>query len=332
MIIVVVMAKLHVHVTLGLITGAGCTSGGTGTAASTESATCRAIAPQAVASSPAWQGTVFTIVMENRSQGEILGNKAAPFINALASQNAVAAGYTDSLIHPSEPNYIWMVAGQNFGIRDDNAPKDHHLDTHSHIADQLEMQQVSWKAYMESMGAPCGMSSSYPYEPKHDPFVYFDDINGWDGSKFQPSPRCNEHVVDYAELDRDLAAGTLPRYVFITPNMINDMHDGSVAQGDAWLAHEVPKILGSDAFNRGGVLFLTWDEGSKNSDDPPMIVISPHARRGMVSQTPFTASSYVKTVQKLLGLEMLPCDPTNSDPAMDELFDVALDPVPVPRS
>ena len=38
--------------------------------------------------------------------------------------------------------------------------------------------------------------------------------------------------------------------------MIDDMHDGSVAQGDAWLAREVPKILASDAFNNGGVLFL----------------------------------------------------------------------------
>jgi hypothetical protein len=135
--------------------------------------------------------------------------------------------------------------------------------------------------------------------------------------------------VDYAELDRDLAAGTVPTYAFITPNMIDDMHDGSVAQGDAWLAREVPKILGSDAFNHGGVLFLTWDEGSHNADDPPMIVISPNARRGLVSQTPFTASSYLKTVQKILGLEMLPCDAANADAiaTMDELFDVPLDPV-----
>jgi phosphatidylinositol-3-phosphatase len=264
--------------------------------------------------------------MENHSRKDILGNKDAPFINSLAGQNAVADGYRDSLVHPSEPNYLWLVAGQNFGIRDDNAPADHHIDTQSHLLDQLEMQGVSWKAYMESMGAPCGLTSKYPYEPKHDPFVYFDDINGWDGTAFQTSARCNEHVVDYSELDRDLAAGTLPKYVFITPNMINDMHDGSVAQGDAWLAREVPKILGSDAFNHGGVLFLTWDEGSNNTDDPPMIVISPNARQGMVSQTPFSASSYLKTVQKMLGVESLPCDPKRDSVAtMDELFDVPLD-------
>jgi len=60
-----------------------------------------------------------------------------------------------------------------------------------------------------------------------------------------------------------------------------------------------------------------------------MIVISPNAKRGVVSHTTFNASSYLKTVQKIMGLETLPCDTTNRDSinTMDELFDVPLDPV-----
>ena len=320
------MLKPRDAVLLGLTTVTGCATSNT---SGSVSSICADVAAQDVVPSPAWQGSVFTVVMENHSRSDILGAKDAPFINSLAAQNAVAAGYVDNFVHPSEPNYIWMVSGQNFGILDDAAPIDHHISSRSHIADQLEMQGVSWKAYMESMGAPCGLTSNYPYEPKHDPFVYFDDVNGWDGKTFQPSPRCNAHVVDYTELDRDLAAGTVPKYVFITPNMKDDMHDGSVAQGDAWLAQELPKILASDAFNHGGVVFLTWDEGNNQADDPPMIVISPNAKRGLVSQTTFNASSYLKTVQKMMGLEMLPCDTANKDSVntMDELFDVPLDPV-----
>jgi phosphatidylinositol-3-phosphatase len=305
---------------------AGCanTSGNTAVA-------CSALSDSGMQPSPMWQGTVFTIVMENHSQGDILGNKDAPFINSLAAQNAVAAGYRDNLVHPSEPNYIWMVAGENFGVLDDSEPASHHLDSTSHIADQLEAAGLPWKAYMESMGDPCGLTGKYPYEPKHDPFVYFNDINGWDGHAFQPSARCNSHVVDYSQLDADLAANTLPKYVFITPNMIDDMHDGSVADGDNWLSREVPKILASDAFNNGGVLFLTWDEGGgyPQSDDPPMIVISPHAKRGYVSQTPFNASSYLKTVQTILGMQTLPCNPSaDGVQTMDELFDVSIAPSP----
>src|SRR5207237_9335043 len=128
---------------------------------------------------------------------------------------------------------------------------------------------LTLKTYQESMGAPCGLRSHGRYAVKHNPFAYFTDINGWDGQTFQPSQRCNDHVVDYSQLDADLASGQVPDYAFITPNMINDMHDGTVADGDAWLSREVPKILASPAYADGGVLFLLWDEGSNQSDDPP---------------------------------------------------------------
>jgi phospholipase C len=303
---------------IALALGAGCvnTSGNTDTL-------CAPITRQALRPAAAWSGTVFTIVMENKDQGEILGNRTeAPYINSLADRGAVAAGYTDALVHPSEPNYIWMVAGENFGVLDDDEPSSHHLASRSHVADQVELQGMSWKAYEESMGAPCGLAGAYPYEPKHDPFVYFDDITGWNGTSYGDRSRCDAHVVDYTELDRDLAAGTVPKYVFITPNMIDDMHDGSIAQGDAWLTREVPKLLASKAFQDGGVLFLTWDEGDRGRDDPPMIVVSPHAKAGFVSHVPYDASSYLKTVETLLGVEPLPCDPQGATvPTMDDLFD-----------
>jgi acid phosphatase len=270
--------------------------------------------------------------MENKSQSDIIGNtKDAPFINSLVQQNAVASGYRDNLVHPSEPNYLEMVAGENFGVLDDDDPSSHHIASTSHIADQLEAQGMDWKEFAESMGQPCGLTGNYPYEPKHNPFVYFNDINGWDGTQFQPSARCNSHVVDYSQFDGDLSSGKLPKYVFITPNMIHDMHDGSISDGDQWLSQEVPKILASDAFNNGGVLFLTWDEGGgyPQSDDPPMIVISPHAKRGFVSQTAFNASSYLKTVQTILGLQTLPCNPSSDGvQTMDEMFDVSIAPAP----
>jgi acid phosphatase len=317
------MRKMPMVILLASLAAAGCanTSGNVSSA-------CTALVPSKPVSSPDWGGTVFTIVMENHSRGDILGNQDAPFINQLASQNAVAAGYHDSYVHPSEPNYLWMVSGENFGILNDNDPGPaNHIPSKSHLADQLEMAGLSWKTYQESMDMPCGLYSHGHYAAKHNPFIFFDDINGWDGKSVQPTQRCTDHVVDYSQLDADLAAGALPRYVFITPNMVNDMHDGSVAQGDAWLAREVPKILGSDAFNKGGVLFLMWDEGGGviAGDDPPMIVISPNARRGYVSQTKYDTSSYLKTVETVLGLDALPCSAkADAVQAMTDVFTVPL--------
>jgi hypothetical protein len=290
------------------------------------SVACRPLTVTAAQRSPDWSGTVFTIVMENHNRDEIIGNGAAPFINGLARQNAVAAGYHDSYVHPSEPNYLWMVAGENFGILNDNDPgPTNAISSEAHIADQVERAGLTWRSYQESMGEPCGLKSHDVYAVKHNPFAYFDDINGYSGTIVAPTARCIEHVVDYSEFDGDLAAGRIPDYVFITPNLMDDMHDGTVADGDAWLSREVPKILESDAYKRGGVLFLLWDEGSNSGDSAPFIAISPNAKHGYVSTTPYDTSSYLLTVQMVLGVDPLPCaaHPGSVQP-MSDLFAPAL--------
>jgi hypothetical protein len=260
--------------------------------------------------------------MENHSRDQILGNAAAPFINALALQSAEAAGYHDSYVHPSEPNYIWMVSGQNFGILNDSDPNASNvIMSQSHIADQIERAGLTWKTYQESMGQPCGLTSHGTYAVKHDPFAFFADLNGWDGSAFHPSSRCTDHVVDYGALDADLASGALPDYVFITPNLQHDMHDGTIEAADAWLAAEVPKLLASPRYQNGGAIFLIWDEGSNGGDNPPFIVMSPNARPGFVSQVGYDTSSYLKTVQAMLGVEPLPCAAAaDGVSTMDDLF------------
>jgi len=314
-------------VVLGSLVLAGCAANTSGTTL----AVCQPLGPApAPPAATAWQaGTVFTVVMENHSRSQILGSAKAPYINQLAADNAVAEGYHDPFVHPSEPNYFWMVAGQNFGILDDGDPAAHHIAAQSHIADQLELAGFGWKAYQESMGAPCGLQSHGRYAAKHDPFVYFDDINGWDGTAFHPDARCAAHVVDYSQLDADIANHALPRYVFITPNLDNDMHDGSIAQGDAWLASELPKLMATDNFKNGGVIFLLWDEGGGTpaADDPPFLAISPNAARGARSQTDYDTTSYLKTVQDILGVSELPCaadGQRTTTASMTDLFTVPL--------
>jgi acid phosphatase len=290
-------------------------------------AACQVLPATSHTPAPGWSGSVVTIVMENKSRSEILGPDGPRFINELARRYAIAEGYHDAFVHPSEANYLWMVGGENFGVLDDADPVSHHLDSASHLADQLDRAGLSWKAYEESMGAPCGLTSHGRYAAKHDPFVYFNDVNGWDGHVFHPSPRCADHVVDYGQLDVDLARNQLPRYAFITPNLDHDMHDGSIAQGDAWLARQLPKLLASDAFTKGGAIFLLWDEGGGTPamDDPPFLVISPNARRGFVSRADYDTSSYLKTVQTMLGLDALPCGAAGSEVrTMDDLFTVPL--------
>jgi phosphatidylinositol-3-phosphatase len=313
------MTKFSRALMLGAAVLAGCanTSGNT-------LAACDPLTSAPAAAPPRWGGTVFTIVMENHSRGQIFGNASAPYINQLANEHAVADGYHDSYVHPSEPNYFWMVSGQNFGVLDDADPGAHHIDSKSHIADQIEFAGLTWKSYQESMGAPCGLTSHGRYGAKHNPFVYFDDINGWDGKAFHPEQRCNAHVVDYSQLDVDIANHAVPRYVFIAPNLDNDMHDAPIAQGDAWLANEIPKLMATDNYKNGGVIFLMWDEGggSPAADDPPFIAISPHAASGMRSKIDYDTSSYLKTVQNILGVSELPCAAGVERSAVESMTDL----------
>jgi acid phosphatase len=323
------MSHRGVPVTLAALAFAGLAGCGVNTSGNTD-VECRALSATAATRPAAFRGTVFTIVMENKDREQVVGSKSAPYVSALAVEHAEAVGYRDSFVHPSKPNYIWMVAGENFGIlnNDDPSPAAS-ITSRSHLADQIEMAGLTWKTYQESMGEPCGLTSHGLYAVKHNPFAYFADINGSDGKVFQPSARCREHMVDYSQFDVDLASGQLPDYVFITPNLINDMHDGSIADGDRWLAREVPKILGSDAYKNGGVLFLTWDEGNGAGDDPPFIAISPHANPGLVSHVEYDTSSFLKTVQAILGVESLPCAPRpEAVPRMDDLFKMSLEPAP----
>jgi hypothetical protein len=148
------------------------------------------------------------------------------------------------------------------------------------IADQLDAKGLTWKGYMEDMGnsptepATCrhpalntadGTQKAKvgdQYAARHDPFVYFHSI--------VDSPRCAERVVPLDRLPSDVATlQTTPNLSFITPNLCNDGHDtptcvdgrpGGLVAADQWLQTWIPKILAAPAFQRDGLLLITFDE------------------------------------------------------------------------
>ncbi len=310
-------------------TACGSSGGGETTEGNVADRECRpltATAPRQSAMESKFQGTLFTIVIENKSRAQLLEGTKAPYLRHLAETYAVSNGYTDTLVHPSEPNYIWMVSGQNFGILDNGSPADHHIASTSHLVDQLEKAGRTWKSYQESMGEPCTIVNHGLYAVKHNPFVFFDDVVGWDGTNLLRQQRCIDHVVDYSELDKDLASGNVADYVFITPDLMSDMHDSTIEHGDAWLSREVPKILASDAWKNGGTLVITADEGEGQGDDPPFVLISSLGKKGYISDVAYDTSSFVKTVQAIMGVEALPCGGDNASAVrtMDDMFEVPL--------
>jgi phosphatidylinositol-3-phosphatase len=262
---------------------------------------------------------VFVIVMENHDWSEIKGNASAPYINGtLLVQGAHAENYRNvPNLHPSLPNYIWLEAGSNLGVADDGEPAVHRLPASRHLVALLRDAGIKWKSYQEDIsGDDCPLSKVNRYAPKHNPMIYFQDVNG---GLSPTSSECITHVRPYAELGRDLETNAAPAYSFITPNLCNDMHDSAgcatsstIANGDAWLSREVPKILGSRAFKKGGALFITWDE-SEGGDVPiGFIALSPAIKAGYSNHVAYSHSSTLRTIQEILGVTPLLGDAANA--------------------
>jgi phospholipase C len=269
-----------------LLLQAGCASGA-GQARPSPPATPAppAQATAAAPGSPTPLSHVFLIVMENKSYSEAM---AAPYTAQLAAQYQVATGY-HAVSHPSLPNYLALAGGSTFGITDDG----YHRLPAGGIGYQLTGAGVPWKAYMEGMTAGC-TDSPYPYALKHNPFAYFGGA-------------CPPAVVRLTSLDQDLAgpAAAVPRFAWITPDLCHDTHDCAVSEGDRFLQVLVPKILASDAWRQGGVLYVVWDEDDGSSRNlVPALVIAPGETVHSLERA-YDHYSLLAAVEDRLGVDRL---------------------------
>ena len=240
------------------------------------------------------------IVDENKPAQSVIGNPAAPYLNRLASTFARASRYS-AITHPSLPNYLALASGTTAGITSDcNPPGGSCLDAGPNLAQELDRAGRSWKMYAESMPAPCTVANTSLYAVKHNPFLYFPSVT-------RDASYCRAHDVPYRQLATDLrAADTLPDFSFISPNLCDDMHNCSVAAGDAWLKANVPKILASPAFTRErSLLVITFDEGDAADNVVPCVFAGSAVRGHTVSSTAFTHYSLLRTIEDAWGLPPL---------------------------
>jgi photosystem II stability/assembly factor-like uncharacterized protein len=269
--------------------------------------------------------SVFVIAMENQSWSAIKGSASAPYINntLLPIASHAEQYYNPPNNHPSEPNYLWLEAGTNFGITNDNDPSLNHQSTTSHLVTLLNNAGISWKAYEEGIsGTVCPLTSTSLYAVKHNPMVYFDNVTGTNNAN---SAYCIAHERPYSELASDLQNNSAARYNFITPDECDDMHNSSgcatgnqIWNGDAWLSHEVPKILNSQAYRNGGVLFITWDEAASGDGPIGLLALSPTARgHGYSNTIYYTHSSLLRTLEEIFGVSPFLGDAANATDLRD---------------
>ncbi len=249
---------------------------------------------------------VVLIIAENRSAAILADGSIAPRLARLARRYGQASRFFGE-VHPSEGNYVAMLAGDTFGIHDDDpwyckpgsrqagcsgasqpAYADHTVYART-LVDQLEEHGLSWKAYMESIPEPGSLAVYWP-TPEHPvpgvpAYLYAAKHNGFVNlARVQHDTARAARIVGFDQLNEDLAAGTLPNYAQIVPNQCNDMHGLSgrdvpadcrydhpgelIARGDRVIGELVDRIMRSKAWGLPGHVALVITFDEADYGDP----------------------------------------------------------------
>ncbi len=170
------------------------------------------------------------------------------------------------------------------------------------LADQLEAHGKTWQVVAQNAPLACftgavasdGEDGTGTYARKHKPAISFTDISA--------SPARCSRITNFTHFDPAAAD-----FSFIAPNLCNDMHDCSVATGDAFLQNFVPAILNSSALQQNGVLFIVWDEGEGvlSSNQVMALIIANDVPPGFQSAIAHNHYSLLRTIEDTWGLGCL---------------------------
>lgn len=215
---------------------------------------------------------VLIIVLENQTQDDVMRD---PYFRSLAASGANFTNF-HALFHPSYPNYLAMIGGEDFQVHGFNS--DRQIDfpadeKHRTIADLLGDDQ--WKNYAENYptGAkPFKVVQRGRYARKHVPFASF--------RRIQNDPRAASNIVsvDPGAADngftRDVQSHSLPRYSFYSPNLDNDGHDPrtkpavGLKKASKWLKDFLENKIPPGDARAGLLIIVTFDEaGDRNLEN-----------------------------------------------------------------
>ena len=255
---------------------------------------------------------IMIIMMENHSIGNIIGNSTLPYINNTLGNNYPQLTNSFATGHPSLPNYMTITSGTTSGINSDCGPGPGCQGT-TNLVKQLDTAGISWGAYMENMpsagytggdtGGSDGLGNQY-YIQHHNPFVYYPDL----------ASELITHDKPYTSMMADLNSSTPPAFIFIAPNMVDNMHDGPLSVGDTWLSRQIPLIQATNWYKQNGQILLTWDEGiasdsagfnGTNGGHIAGLFISQAQLKGPDYTTSFNQAGLLGSIEKAYGVPYL---------------------------
>jgi hypothetical protein len=266
---------------------------------------------------------IWIVTEENHSYEDVINNSGMPYFNSLANTYGLATQYY-STQHNSLSALMWLVSGEQV-TSDDNAASCFNVDN---VVRHLLAQKSTWKAYEEDLPDAGFQGLSWAnYVRRHNPLIDFTDS-------------CASSQVDksvpFTQLAIDMQNDATPTYAYITPNLSDDAHDGTLQQADQWLSEQIPAILARPEFQPGGdgLMFVVWDEsggeGGTDVDDRcasniqtgcggrvATILIGPQVKPAYQSTVLYSHVNLLATVCAAAGFTSCPGAGALADPMSD---------------
>lgn len=267
---------------------------------------------------------VWIVTEENHSYEAVIGNSGMPYFNSLVAKYGLATQYYAEQ-HNSISALMWLVAGQP--ITGNNQTTSCY--TVNNVARQLIAQNYSWRSYQEDLPYAGFTGLSYAnYVRRHNPIIDFTD-------SCASSQATNS--VPYTQLATDIANHATPNYAYVTPNLANDAHNGTLAAADSWLSHHLPAILALPEFKPGGdgLLFVVFDEADLSSDGAKpdnrcasaigqgcggrvaTLVIGPQVKPGYKSSVRYDHANLLRTICDAMAFSSCPGAGAVANPMAD---------------
>jgi hypothetical protein len=264
---------------------------------------------------------VYVVMMENTNFADVVHTRSGsfsidarmPFLDSLARGGVLL---TDSwgTYHPSDENYVAMVAGDTYKYGPVYYP-DYDLPV-NHLADLLDAHGKTWRAYVQHMNTPCNLASDSNggwYAPDDQPFAHFQDVIG-------DTRRCVAALRDLSDFETAITQNDLPDFAWIAADgwwdgegAWYDNYDVGVSlrRQDEFLRSAFGALLSSPAWQQSrSLLIVTWDEslgwGWPDNHVATVLIGSPGLlREGSVVAAHYDGYGLLRTIEGALGLESL---------------------------
>jgi len=265
---------------------------------------------------------VYVLMMENTNYADVIqttGNTVTidpqmPFFASLAKSGVILSNMWETY-HPSDQNYVAMIAGNTYRYGPVYYP-DYDLPV-THLGDLLNAQGKSWSGDVQDMITPCNLASigqgETSFSPDDEPFVQFKDV-------IDNRARCVADIRDLKDFTAAIASNTLPNFAWLAADNWWDGEGAwyenydqafSNAKQDQFLQSALQPLVDSPQFQQSrSLLIVTWDEADGwgwPDDHVPTILVGSAGllQAGTVIHKHVNGYDILRTIESALGVGSL---------------------------